>query len=146
MSGRTTVDEQVFTGESTPIERTPGDRVLAGTVNLDGDIEILVTAGFREGSFGKLLKLLQEARTARGHYQMLADRVSAWFFPAVTILAALTFLVHWSTDVGTALQNALAVLLIACPCALGLATPLAVWTALSTAIRPSVSVSQRGSH
>ncbi|MBL8817385.1 MAG: cation-translocating P-type ATPase [Planctomyces sp.] len=138
ISGRTTVDEQVFTGESTPIERTPGDRVLSGTINLDGDIEIRATAGFREGSFGRLLKLLQEARTARGHYQLLADRVSAWFFPIVTLIAVVTFFVHLNAGIGTAIQNALAVLLIACPCALGLATPLAVWTALSTAIRHQV--------
>ncbi len=138
VKGRTSVDEQVFTGESTPVERQAGDSVLAGTVNLDGDVLIRTTAEFRSGSFGRLLKLLQEARTARGHYQRLADRVSRWFFPAVTVIAMLVLCWYMPEGFGTAIQHSLSVLLIACPCALGLATPLAVWTALSTAIRHQV--------
>ena len=96
------------------------------------------TAIFKAGSFGRLLQLLQEARLSRGHYQRLADRVSAWFFPLITGVAALTLIAHWSAGVGVAVQHALSVLLIACPCALGLATPLAVWTALSTAAKHQV--------
>lgn len=138
ISGRTTVDEQVFTGESAPLERGPGAAVLAGTVNLEGDVLVRVTAAFRHGSFGRLLQLLQDARTARGHYQQLADRVSALFFPAITAVSLLTLVWHWPAGAGTAVQHSLSVLLIACPCALGLATPLAVWTALSTAIRHQV--------
>ena len=90
IDGETTVDEQVFTGESTPVGRVPGDRILGGTVNLDGHVVVEATAAFREGSFGRLLQLLQEARLSRGHYQRLADRVSAWFFPLVTGVALLT--------------------------------------------------------
>ncbi len=138
INGRTTVDEQVFTGESTPVDRCHGDSVLAGTVNLDGDVVVKCTADFRQGSFGKLLSLMQEARTARGHYQRLADRVSMWFFPLVTAVALGTLLWHAQYSWGTAIQHSLSVLLIACPCALGLATPLAVWTTLSTAIRSQV--------
>ncbi len=138
VSGRTTVDEQVFTGESTAVERVPGSVLLAGTVNLDGDVIVRVTAGFREGSFGRLLRLMQEARTTRGTYQLLADRISTWFFPSVTAISLLTFAVHAGSGLGVALQHSLSVLLIACPCALGLATPLAVWTALSTAISRQV--------
>ena len=136
--GNTTVDEQVFTGESQPIARTVGGHVLAGTVNLDGDILVEVTAGFQQGSFGRLLETLQEARTARGFHQRLADRVASWFFPLVTLIAAAAFAWHLPAGVGTAIQVAMSVLLIACPCALGLATPLAVWTALSTAIKHQV--------
>ena len=138
IDGETTVDEQVFTGESIPVSRRPGDRVLAGTVNLDGHVVVKATAAFREGSFGRLLLLLQEARLSRGHYQRLADRVSAWFFPLITGVALLTLIVHWHRGAGEAVQCSLSVLLIACPCALGLATPLAVWTALSTAIKHQV--------
>lgn len=138
IDGRTTVDEQVFTGESTPVAKVPGDRILGGTVNLDGHVTVQATAGFRGGSFGRLLELLQEARLSRGHYQRLADRVSAWFFPVITAVAALTFIFHWPSGTGIAIQHALSVLLIACPCALGLATPLAVWTALSTAVKHQV--------
>ncbi len=138
VSGRTTVDEQVFTGESTPIEREPGDPLLAGTVNLDGDVLVRATAGFRCGSFGRLLQLLQEARIARGHYQRLADRISAWFLPVVTVISGLTFFWYLPTGISGAVQNSLSVLLIACPCALGLATPLAIWTALSAAFRRQI--------
>jgi heavy metal translocating P-type ATPase len=136
--GETTVDEQVFTGESIPVSRKPGDRVLAGTVNLDGHVVVRATAAFREGSFGRLLNLLKEARLSRGHYQRMADRVSAWFFPLITGVALLTLIVHWHRGAGEAVQCSLSVLLIACPCALGLATPLAVWTALSTAVKHQV--------
>ncbi len=138
IDGETTVDEQVFTSESIPISRRPGDRVLAGTVNLDGHVVVKATAAFREGSFGRLLNLLKEARLARGHYQRMADRVSAWFFPLITGVALLTLIVHWHRGAGEAVQCSLSVLLIACPCALGLATPLAVWTALSTAVKHQV--------
>jgi cation transport ATPase len=94
---------------------------------------------FKAGSFGRLLQLLQEARLSRGHYQRLADRVSAWFFPLITGMALLTLIVHWQKSRELASQcNSLSVLLIACPCALGLATPLAVWTALSTAAKHQV--------
>jgi heavy metal translocating P-type ATPase len=138
VQGRTTVDEQVFTGESVPVGRVTGDRLLGGTVNLDGNVIVEATAVFKAGSFGRLLQLLQEARLSRGHYQRLADRVSAWFFPLITGVAALTLIAHWSAGIGVAVQHALSVLLIACPCALGLATPLAVWTALSTAAKHQV--------
>ncbi len=138
INGETTVDEQVFTGESTPIARVVGDRILGGTVNLDGHVVVEATAAFREGSFGRLLQLLREARLSRGHYQRLADRVSAWFFPLITGVALLTLIVHWQHGAGAAVQSSLSVLLIACPCALGLATPLAVWTALSTAVKHQV--------
>ncbi len=138
VQGRTTVDEQVFTGESVPVARVTGDRLLGGTVNLDGNVIVEATAAFKAGSFGRLLQLLQEARLSRGHYQRLADRVSAWFFPLITGVAILTLIVHWSAGIGVAVQHALSVLLIACPCALGLATPLAVWTALSTAAKHQV--------
>jgi len=138
LDGETTVDEQVFTGESTPLGRIPGDRILGGTVNLDGHVVVRATAAFREGSFGRLLQLLREARLSRGHYQRLADRASAWFFPLITGIALLTLVVHWQRGAGEAVQSCLSVLLIACPCALGLATPLAVWTALSTAVKHQV--------
>lgn len=138
VAGRTTVDEQIFTGECLPIARTTGDPVLGGTVNLDGQIVVEATAPFRGGSFGRLIELLQTARLSRGQYQLLADRTAAWFLPAVVVIAAMTLLWHLRSGFGIAIQHSLSVLLIACPCALGLATPLAVWTALSTAIRRQV--------
>ena len=138
LTGQTTVDEQIFTGESTPVSKSCGDTVLGGTVNLVGLVLVESSSTFRGGSFGRLLTLLQEARLSRGHYQHLADRVAAWFLPVIVVIAGLTLLWHRSAGIGPAIQHSLSVLLIACPCALGLATPLAVWTALSTAVRRQV--------
>lgn len=137
-TGSTSVDEQVFTGESFPIQKLPGDDVLAGTVNIDGNIIVEVSALFRQGSFGRLMDALKAARISQGYYQRLADRVANVFLPMVLLIAGGTFIFYSTTGVGPAIQTALSVLLIACPCALGLATPLAVWTALSTAVRHQV--------
>ncbi|MEY3459809.1 MAG: Cation-transporting ATPase PacS [Planctomycetota bacterium] len=138
--GVTTVDEQVFTGESEPVLRGLGDGVLAGTVNLDGAVVLRAAGGLRSGSFAGLLAVLQEARLSRGVYQRLAERVTRWFLPLVSVTAVLSVVWHWNGigGPGAAIQAGLSVLLIACPCALGLATPLAVWTALSTAARRHV--------
>ena len=138
MEGVASVDEQVFTGESLPVVRGPGERVSAGTVNLDHVVIVKAVSQFRSGSFARLLSLLQEARLSRGHYQRLADRVSSWFLPLVVFLAIVAVLLHWRSGAGVAIQAGLSVLLIACPCALGMATPLAIWTALSTALKHQV--------
>jgi len=136
--GKTSVDQQTFTGESSPVPREAGDAVLAGTVNLDGDIVVRVTSLFREGSFGRLLETLQQARSDRGQYQRLAEEVASWFVPVVALLAVAAFVWHMSAGISVAIQVSMSVLLIACPCALGLATPLAVWTAFSVGIRRQV--------
>ena len=138
LTGQTTVDEQIFTGESTPVSKSCGDTVLGGTVNLEGMVLVESTSPLRGGSFGRLLTLLQEARLSRGPCQLLVDRIAAWFLPMIVVIAGLTLLWHRSSGTGAAIQHSLSVLLIACPCALGLATPLAVWTALSTAVRRQV--------
>ncbi|MFM7059055.1 MAG: heavy metal translocating P-type ATPase [Planctomycetota bacterium] len=138
--GITAVDEQVFTGESVPVLKYAGDRVLAGTVNLDGAVVLRASGGLRSGSFAALLALLQDARLSRGRYQRLAEQVTSWFLPLVGVTAIFTVAWHWhgTNGPGGAIQAGLSVLLIACPCALGLATPLAVWTSLSTAARRQV--------
>ena len=138
--GITAVDEQVFTGESVPVLKHVGDRVLAGTVNLDGAVVLQAAGGLRSGSFAALLTLLQDARLSRGKYQRLAEQVTSWFLPLVGVTAIFTAAWHWhgADGPGGAIQAGLSVLLIACPCALGLATPLAVWTSLSTAARRQV--------
>jgi heavy metal translocating P-type ATPase len=128
------VDEQVLTGESAPQSRQAGDVVLGGTLNIDGDLLVTVTAPGSAGTLARLIELVRRARLSRGSYQRVADRVSAWFVPVVTLIAIATFFTHGllsSWEHG--LLQALAVVLIACPCALGLATPLAVWSALGRA-------------
>lgn len=136
---RGSVDQRLLTGESWPVSREPGDAVLAGTVNLDGDLKVEVTAPAGEGSFWQILDVIRRARATRGPTQRLVDSVSAWFLPTVTLVAILATAIHatfFGLDRG--LLIGLSVLLIACPCALGLATPMAVWTALGVAANQSV--------
>lgn len=137
--GAASVDEQFFTGESAPHIKAIGDSVLGGCLNLDGDLVIQATSTSRGGALSRLVRHVREARFRRGIHQTLADRWSEFFFPVIGSAALLTFGVHWWLDHWSAgLLNALAVILIACPCALALATPLAVWAALGTAARRGV--------
>lgn len=139
VSGTASIDEQVFTGESDPVFKGPRDPILAGTLNLDGSTLIWSTSRPGEGAFGSLVEAVKAARNAKGHYQNLADRVSAAFFPVVTILAILAFISHGLTrGWPDGLMAGLSVVLIACPCALALATPLAVWASLGRAARKGI--------
>src|SRR5262249_31352379 len=128
------VDEQVLTGESRPVLKEPGARILGGTLNLDGELVVEVTAVGAEGTLARLVELVKQARVSKGRYQRLVDRISTWFFPVVAAVAVLAFLYHSSTaSLERGLMAGLAVSLIACPCALGLAPPLAVWSAIGQA-------------
>ncbi len=133
------IDEQIVTGESQPRIKEPNDEVFAGTLNLDGDLFIRVTSSPHAGALQRLIDAVTQAATAKSTVTRLADRVAAWFVPAVTVISAVTFAWHASTaDFHTGLMAALAVLVIACPCALGIATPLAVWAALARAAHGGV--------
>jgi heavy metal translocating P-type ATPase len=128
------IDQQVLTGESQPVNKGPGDRVFGGTLNLDGELIVEVTATGDDSSLMRLVELVRQARDEKGHYERLADRASAWFFPVVAAIALVTLGIHgWRSGLDRGLISGLAVVLIACPCALGLATPMAVWTALGHA-------------
>lgn len=137
--GRGVVDEQFFTGESAPAEKKPGDGVFAGSLNLDGDLMLEVTALAEGGALGRLVDAVRAARASKGGYQRLSDLWSQWFFPIVSAIAVAAFFYHGvRTDWEHGLLTLLSVVLIACPCALALATPLAVWTALGTAASKGV--------
>ena len=137
--GTATVDEQFFTGESWPVSKHPGSALLGGTLNLDGDLLIEVTSPPQQGALGRLVQAVREAQSAKGHYEQLADRCSRIFFPLIGLVALGTAIWHGvQSGPEAAILNSLAVVLIACPCALALATPLAVWTALGTAARHGV--------
>jgi heavy metal translocating P-type ATPase len=128
------VDEHVLTGESQPVLKEGGDAVLGGTLNVDGYLAVEVTAPGASGTLARLIAMVREARLSKGRYERLADRVSAWFFPAVTAVAVAALVFHARQgSIERGLMVGLSVVLISCPCALGLATPLAVWTALSRA-------------
>ena len=137
--GRGVVDEQFFTGECVAVEKQFGDSVLGGSLNLEGDLVLEVTAPASAGALGRLVDAVRSARLKRGRYQILADQWSQWFFPVIAAVSLMTFVVHGlRSDWETGLLTALSVVLIACPCALALATPLAIWAALATAARRGV--------
>ncbi len=100
--------------------KRPGDEVLGGGLNLDGELVVRVSAPVAEGSLARLIEMVRVARSTKGRYQRLADRVSGWFLQGVLVVAGGAFAFHcWQTGIDTALMAALAVLLIACPCAWG---------------------------
>ncbi|MEU5093392.1 heavy metal translocating P-type ATPase [Streptomyces sp. NPDC020996] len=129
--GATAIDESMLTGESLPVDKTAGDRVIGATINRTGTVVLRATAVGADSALAQIVRLVEDAQGAKVPLQRLADRVSAWFVPIVLGLAAATF-VAWATlgpDTGrltTAISTTIAVLIIACPCALGLATPAAV--------------------
>ncbi len=139
-AGRAAVDERTVSGESEPVERGPGEPVRSGTTNIDGDLRVVVTAPPGGGTLEQLIATVsQAARESRS--QRLVDRVAGWFLPAVLVAAAATFAIHWwRGDLAAGVMAALAVVVVSCPCALGLATPLALWAALGRCMRRHVLV------
>ncbi len=133
VEGASNVDESMLTGEPVPVGKQPGDRVAAGTVNGNGTLVIRAERVGAETLLAQIVRLVAEAQRSRAPVQRLADRVASYFVPAVVAVAAVTFLV-WSLwgpapRMAHAVVNAVAVLIIACPCALGLATPMSVMVA-----------------
>lgn len=141
LEGTGSLNEAPLTGESKPAMREPGDRLLAGTISLDGAFVVHVTAAADERAIARLARLAEEAKRIKPAIVGLADRVSAVFTLAVIVLAV-GALFFWSLRLGfaPALLIALSVLLIACPCALGVATPLVFWTGLAIAARRGILI------
>ena len=142
VEGASGVDESALTGESRPVEKNPGDSVATGTVALDGRLVLRATAVGGDTRLAQVAALVQAAQASRAPVQKLVDRVSAVFVPVVVGIAALTFL-GWllaGGGVATAILHAVAVLVIACPCALGLATPAAIMAGTGAAARAGILV------
>jgi heavy metal translocating P-type ATPase len=128
VDGRSTVDESMLTGESLPVHKTPGDPVTGATVNLEGAFTLQATAVGRDTALAQIVRLVRSAQNSGAPIERLADRVAGVFVPIVLVLAVLTFLGWWlaAGDATAGVVAAVAVLIIACPCAMGLATPTAI--------------------
>ena len=142
--GTTTCDESLLTGEPLPVDRTVGDRVLGGAINGSGSIVVTAETAAADSLVARIARLVREAHEKRAPIEQLADRIAAVFVPAVLVIAALTFLA-WAAfgpqpRLALGLLSAVSVLVIACPCALGLATPLAMTVAIGRGARSGVLV------
>jgi Cu+-exporting ATPase len=126
--GASSVDESMLTGESIPVDKHPGDTLAAGTINGDGLLKLEATRVGKETALARIIRMVQEAQGSKAPVQALADKVAAVFVPGVIAIAFLTFILWWSLGGAfvPAMIRLVAVLVIACPCALGLATPTAI--------------------
>ena len=143
-SGQATVDESMISGEAIPIEKLPGYSVTAGTLNRSGSFILEATRVGEETLLAQMVRLVTQAQRTRAPIQRVADQVSSFFVPAVILVAALTFIVWilWGPEprFTFALMNSVAVLIIACPCALGLAAPMSILVATGAGARNGILI------
>ncbi len=142
LEGQTQVDESMLTGEPLPVSKTRQDRVTGGTLNGDGRVIVQVTATGVDTVLAGIIRLVEDAQAAKAPIQRLVDKVSAVFVPVVLVLALLTLLGWWLTGAPfeVAVINAVTVLVIACPCALGLATPAAIMAGTGVAAQHGILI------
>ncbi len=128
IEGRSSVDESMLTGEPLPVDKRPGDEIIGATINNQGLLKFEATRVGAETALAQIIRLVQEAQGSKAPIQRLADQVASVFVPVVLVIAAFTFVAWWAIggDFTTAMIRLVAVLVIACPCALGLATPTAI--------------------
>ena len=138
--GAADVDESALTGEATPVSKSRGDRVMQATVAMAGSLTVEVTHEAADTVFAEVVRLMEEAQATRGPLRRLVDRIAAVFVPAVVGLAGLTGFLRLADGLEPALLSSLSVLLIACPCPLGLATSLAAWAGLGRAAPSGVLI------
>jgi Cu+-exporting ATPase len=147
IEGHGSVDESMLTGEAMPVEKQPGDIVRAGTINRDGLLIVRIEATAGETMLARILRLVESAQASKPPVQQLVDRISSIFVPAVVFVALVTFALTLTLAGGSvemALLHAIAVLVIACPCALGLATPAALMVGTGLAARHGILIRDAG--
>lgn len=142
VSGSSYVDESMLTGEPTPVSKTAGAEVFAGTLNSNGTLIVQATGVGEQTVLAGIVKLVQDAQSVKLPIQQLVDRVTLWFVPTVLGLAAAAFALWWflpaEPELSKSILTAVTVLIIACPCAMGLATPLSIMVATGTGARNGV--------
>jgi len=144
LEGRSTIDESMISGESMPVEKSPDSKVIGATINGTGSFVMRAERVGSETLLARIVQLVGQAQRSRAPIQQLADRVAKWFVPAVIAVAVITFIAWLSLGpqprFAHALVNAVAVLIIACPCALGLATPMAIMVGVGRGARAGVLI------
>src|SRR5436190_5056931 len=146
IEGNSTLDESMLTGEAMPLEKSPGDKVTGGTVNQTGSFLMEAERVGSETVLARIVEMVAQAQRSRAPIQGLADRVASWFVPAVIAAAVITFII-WAIlgpepRFAHAIVNAVAVLIIACPCALGLATPMSIMVGVGRGAYAGVLIKQ----
>ncbi|MEW4561777.1 heavy metal translocating P-type ATPase [Bremerella sp. JC770] len=147
ISGSSTVDESMLTGEADPVRKQTGDNVIGGTVNQGGTLRIQATNVGEDSVLSQIVQMVGQAQRSRAPIQRLADTVSGYFVPAIVFIAVVTFVMWaiWSPEepkLAYALLNAVAVLIVACPCALGLATPMSIMVGVGRGAKAGVLVKE----
>ena len=142
IEGTSQVDEALLTGESLPVDKTPGDALTGGAINAHGLLVARTVAVGTETVLARIIRLVEDAQAKKAPIQRLVDQVSAVFVPVVMVIALVTFAGWWMAGAGVeqAVLNAVAVLVIACPCALGLATPTAIMAGTGVAARHGILI------
>ena len=140
VQGRSSLDRSLLTGESRPENVVEGDKVHAGTINLSAPLRVRIEETGEETRVGRLMRLVEDGARRKAPIVRLADRISGWFVASVLGLAVITFLIWLPLDPDHAVEHAVALLIVSCPCALGLATPLAVGAALAAAARKGILI------
>lgn len=138
--GKTDINESMLTGESLPVFKQTGDEVISGTQNLSGNIIIKSTCDNKNSTFSKISEAIKQAQEEKLQTQKIADRVTEYFVPAIILTAFLTFIFWYFSGAGItkSIMNAISVLVVACPCAMGLATPLGILVASTTAFKNGI--------
>lgn len=142
IEGKSAVNEAMLSGESLPLFKQIGDKVVAGSVNIEGALQVRTVQVLRNTALSKIVGLIETAQASKAPIQCTADRIVPWFVLTTLTLASLTFFLWLRTDMDTALLAAVSVLIITCPCALGLATPMAVAVATGVAAQRGILIRQ----
>ncbi len=140
IEGSSTINESMLTGESRPVAKSKGDSVSAGTVNVGSAIQVEVSGVLKETTLGRIIHLVEEAQASKAPIQRIADRIVPWFVTITLLLSAVTLMIWWDSGFEKALMASVSVLIITCPCAFGMATPMAIAVASGLGARNGILI------